>query len=351
MMELLNTSSSRSNAVMKYYTTIHQKCYTHFSGDEREEIAVGLEQGKSLREIAANLARSPSSVSREIRRNTPSVRNVRYRGNRAHRRAAERSRHSHARDRLANPVVRAYVECRLVNDGWTPQEIAGRLPIDKPGLSTNYESIYQWIYQERRDLIKYLPRAHKKRRKRPYGKKKNRLKIPNRVDITERPAHIEGRRQAGHWEVDTVVSRQSGVCVAVLVERKSRFYIVIRIKDKSARSMRRALEKALGRLPSGLRRSITYDNGLENVLHELTNKVLGTKSYFCKPYHSWEKGSIENRNGILRRYFPKKHDWALTSQKEINKVAGRINSTPMKCLGYRTPAELFAGFSGVALTG
>jgi IS30 family transposase len=334
---------------MTHYTTTREKCYTHLSSDEREEIAVGLEQGESLRAIAATLGRSPSSISREITRNTPPLRNVRYRGNRAQRRAAERSRCSHAKQRLANPALRLYVESHLVNDGWTPQEISGRLPIDRPELSTNHESIYQWIYEERRDLIQYLPKNHKKRRKRPYDKKKNRSKIPNRVDITERPAHIEKREQPGHWEVDTVVSRQSGVCAAVLVERKSRLYIVIRMKDKSARSMRRALEKALGRLPPGLRRTLTYDNGLENVLHELTNSVLGTKSYFCKPYHSWEKGSIENRNGILRRYFPKKHDWALTGQKEINKVVNRINSTPMKCLGYKTPAEVFAKFAGVAL--
>jgi IS30 family transposase len=171
------------------------------------------------------------------------------------------------------------------------------------------------------------------------------------VDITERPEHIQKREQAGHWEVDTVVSRQSGACVSVLVEWKSRFYIVIRMKDKSARSMRRTLKKALRRLPRRMRRTLTYDNGLENVLHELTNKELRTKSYFCKPYHSWKKGSIENRNGILRRYFPKKHGWVLTGQKELNKVVDRINSTPMKCLGYKTLAEVFAESGGVALVG
>jgi IS30 family transposase len=336
---------------MVHHTTPRELCYTHLSVNEREEIAVGLEQGKSLRMIAAVLGRSPSSVSREIKRNSPPLRNVRYRGNRAHQRASERSRRGHARQRLANPAVRNYVESRLVIDGWTPQEISGRLPLDRPGWSTNYESIYQWIYQERQDLIPCLPKAHKKRRKRPHPKKRNGSKIPNRVDITERPEHIQKREQAGHWEVDTVVSRRSAVCVSVLVERKSRFYIVIRMKDKSARSMRRALEKALRRFPRRLRRTLTYDNGLENVLHELTNNGLETKSYFCKPYHSWEKGSIENRNGILRRYFPKKHDWVLTGQREINKVVDRINSTPMKCLGYKTPAEVFTEAGGVALAG
>jgi IS30 family transposase len=226
-------------------------------------------------------------------------------------------------------------------------------PADSPSTipGSHYESLYQWIYQERRDLINYLPKAHKKRRKRFPGKKNRPSKIPHRLDISERPPHIERREQAGHWEVDTVVSRQSGVCTAVLVERKSRFYIVIRMKDKSARSMRRALKKALLRLPRRMRRTLTYDNGLENVLHEMTDNELGTRSYFCKPYHSWEKGSIENRNGILRRYFPKKHDWVLTTQKELNKVVNKINSTPMKCLGYKTPAEVFAEHGGVALAG
>jgi IS30 family transposase len=334
---------------MMKYTTDKGKCYTHFAREEREEIAIGLERGESIRSIAKKLGRSPSSVSREIRRNTPLFRLVRYRGNRAHKRAAARSRRSHARRRLANPVIRSYVESHLVNDGWTPEEIAGRLPLDHPGRSTNYESIYQWIYEERRDLITYLPKAHRKRHTRLKGKKNRPSKIPNRLDISERPPEVEGREQAGHWEVDTVVSKQRRVCVAVVVERKTRYYLVVRMEDKSARSMRRALEKALRRLPPHLRRTLTYDNGLENALHELVNEALRTKSYFCKPYHSWEKGSIENRNGILRRYYPKKHDWVLTTQKEINRIVNRINSTPMKCLGYRTPAEVFAKCGGVAL--
>jgi IS30 family transposase len=148
---------------------------------------------------------------------------------------------------------------------------------------------------------------------------------------------------------DTVVSRESKVCVAVLVERKTRFFIVIRMNDKTASAMKEVVSLALSGLPAGLRKTLTYDNGLENALHELTNRELGTSSYFCKPYHSWEKGSIENRNGILRRYFPKKHDWRLTTQKKIDRVVSKINATPMKCLGYKTPAEVFAKCGGVAL--
>jgi IS30 family transposase len=132
------------------------------------------------------------------------------------------------------------------------------------------------------------------------------------------------------------------MCVAVLVERKSRFFIVIRIKDKTAAALSEAVTRALGGLPPELRKTLTYDNGQENASHDITNLELGTKSYFCKLYHRWEKGSIENRNGILRRYFPKKHDWRLTTQKSIDKVVSKINAMPMKCLGFKTPAEVLS---------
>jgi IS30 family transposase len=115
--------------------------------------------------------------------------------------------------------------------------------------------------------------------------------------------------------------------------------------------MHKAVTLALSGLPAGLRKTLTYDNGLENALHERTNRELGATSYFCKPYHGWEKGSIENRNGILRRYFPKKHNWCLTTQKKIDTVVSKINAMPMKCLGFKTPAEVFAKCGGVALAG
>jgi IS30 family transposase len=239
----------------------------------------------------------------------------------------------------------------LIHDGRTPEGIAGRLSLDFPGLTTNYESIYLWIYTERRDLIPYLVRGHKKRHKRPSGKKSRVSRIPHRIDITERPAHVDLRTQAGHWEVDTIVSRESKACMAVPVERESRFFLVIRMNDKTASAMHEAVTPALSGLPAGLRKTLTYNNGLENALHERTNGELGVTSYFCKPYHSWEKGSIENRNGILRRYYPKKYDWRLTGQTEIDKVVSTINATPMKCLGFKTPAEVFVECGGVALAG
>jgi IS30 family transposase len=334
---------------MNQYTRESKKSYGHFSLAEREEIAIGLEQGDSMAHIARKLGRDRASVGREIKRNNPQVNEVKYRANRAQLRADERKKQSHKRERLADLIVRMYIEFHLVNDGWTPAAIAGRLPLDLPGFKTNYESIYLWIYRERRDLITYLVKGHKQRHKRLYTKKTRGSRIPNRIDLSSRPYHVDKRNRGGHWEIDTVVSRQGKSCVAVLVERKSRFYIVVKMKDKTARSMYNALVKTLLRFPKKLRRTLTYDNGLENALHELVNTALETKSYFCKPYHSWEKGSIENRNGVLRRYFPKKHNWDLTNQKQIVRVVNIINSTPMKCLNYRTPAEVFANLAAVAL--
>jgi IS30 family transposase len=159
--------------------------------------------------------------------------------------------------------------------------------------------------------------------------------------IDKRPAYIANRKTAGHWEADTAISRQSKAAIMATVERKSRYVISRKIKAKSAECMNKALIKSLKTLPRQIRKSLTYDNGTENALHEATNAVLDTSSYFCNPYHSWEKGSIENRIGIIRRFFPKKTNWALISQVELNKVISVINSRPMKCLGYKTPCEVF----------
>jgi IS30 family transposase len=153
--------------------------------------------------------------------------------------------------------------------------------------------------------IRRTPGSHKIPGKRAQKTSQEGSRIPNRVDIAERPETVEQRKQAGHGEVDTVVSRQGKSYVAVLVEREMRFFIVIQL-DKTSCAMHKALKRALTKRPRQLRRTLTYDNGLENAMHEITNNDKGTKSYFCKPYHRWEKGSIENRNGILRRYFPKK---------------------------------------------
>jgi IS30 family transposase len=152
----------------------------------------------------------------------------------------------------------------------------------------SHETIYQWIYAERRDLIKHLVCGHRERRKRSNSHKSRIGKIPERRDITERPDAVCGREEAGHWEADTVVSRRSKAAVAVFVERKYRYYIAVKLKEKTAEETLRAAVAALGAFPQTLLKTITFDNGLENALHGKIDLALGTASYFCKPYHSWE---------------------------------------------------------------
>jgi len=325
---------------MKKSTTETKGRYRHLSFAEREEISIGLSSGKRIIDIARAIGRDISTLYREINRNNAQKNTVQYRANRAQLRTDERKIASHARERLINPVIRKYVIEKLKEE-WTPELIVGKLPLDIPGLETNHETIYLWIYKDRRDLIKYLPRAHRKRQKRSSIKDKRCIRVQDRTMIDKRPVHIEDRIEAGHWEADTAVSRQSKAAIAAAVERKSRFLIVKKIKGKTAYCMHIAMVDSLEGLPLQLRKTITYDNGTENAHHRLTNDILKTDSFFCNPYHSWEKGSIENRIGMIRRYFPKKTDWSLITQRQIDKVVKKINTRPMKCLGFKTPEEVF----------
>ena len=325
-------------------TTEKTVSYTHISIEEREELAIGLEHGESLSSIARRLFRHRSTLSRESKRNGAPLNEVRYRAHRAQLRSDQRKRSSHSRERLKNDEIRIYTEEKL-KEGWTPEVIAGRLSLDRPLLSTNYESIYQWIYAERRDLISWLPRSHKKRKKRGTASNKRSIRIPNRVLIDSRPAEVASRREAGHWEADTIISRQSMASVAVVQERTTRYCRIRKLKSKSAAELRTAITCSLQKLHPLLRRSITYDNGTENTEHEVINSILGTQSYFCRPYHSWEKGSVENCIGLVRRFYPKKTNWALLSQHDLDIVERRLNTRPKKCLGFKTPEEAF-----VALT-
>lgn len=318
--------------------------YRHLSIEEREEMAIGLENGETFSSIAERLGRHRSTISREFQRNSPPLRNVRYRAHRAHLRYEMRIEESHKRERLKNHTIRQYAEEKL-KEGWTPELIAGRLPMAIEHQKTNYESIYQWIYANRPDLIKLLPRSHRKRRKRGSAKNKHSIRIPHRTMIDKRPSSINGRKEYGHWEVDTVVSRQSIAAVAVLQERKSRYAKFRKLNRKSADNLSKSIVTTLKKYPKKLRKSLTYDNGTENAEHEATNAALKTRSFFCHPYHSWEKGSVENCIGLLRRFYPKKTNWALLTQKELNIIERKLNTRPKKCLGFKTPEEVFVALA------
>jgi IS30 family transposase len=329
---------------MKKITPEKTKKYSHLSLYEREEIAIGLEMGLKQCEIASKLRRNPSTISREIRRNKSSIGKGQYRVSWAQCKANERKKLSHKRKRIPQKRLRRFI-CRWLKEGYSPEIIAFKAAQENTRWKTNYETIYQWIYNERQDLIPFLTRSHKKRRKRGSGKQKRCPKVPNRTMIDKRPDYINLRSYIGHWEIDTVVSRKSKAAIMVLVERRTRYVLIKKLLPKTAYCMHNATVKSLKHFPPKVRQSLTYDNGTENAFHEFTNNVLGTKSYFCKPYHSWEKGTVENIIGIIRRFYPKKTDWINISQWDLNKVAKYINNRSMKLLGFKIPYQVLVALA------
>jgi IS30 family transposase len=246
---------------------------------------------------------------------------------------------------LKNPRIRHYVRCKL-RHGWSPEQIAGRLPQDLPGLGISHEAIYQYVYhpmiRRQENLVPYLPRAHWKRQLKGHRHTHRDPHIPERISIRDRPSHIERRKQLGHWENDLIISRRSPVAVNILVERKSRLTKLAKVAHHTPHDTRCAITKLLSRYPKHARRSITYDNGHENLQHREVNAVLSTSSYFCEPYHSWEKGTVENTVGLVRRVFPKKTDFARINIKDIKRLEHRLNNRPRKSLYFKTPNEVFS---------
>lgn len=311
--------------------------YKHLRKDERDRLSVFRAQKMSLREMARRLGRNAGTISREFKRNAaPSYQGC-YLAHRAQGRADARKEVGHLRQRLRDPRLRGYAR-RQLGRGWSPERIAGRWKALGRGR-ISHEAIYQWVYTQARELIPCLVRAHRRRLRRGHSSKHKSSHIPSRTPIAKRPANVLRRRQAGHWEADTMVSRQSSASLQVLVERKTRHTRLRKLKARGAADMRKAMNRALSRYPKHLLRSVTYDNGSENTQHEWVNRTLGTKSYFCEPFHSWEKGSVENAAGLVRRRLPKKTDFAMVSADRIKRTERWINGLPRKCLGFKTSAE------------
>ena len=313
------------------------KRYRHLDLTERTLIFGWRHEQLSLREIARRLKRSHASISRELRRNLWS--GGPYWPPGAQILARARLQNRAYRERLKSKAVRAYVHQQLPK-GWTPELIAGRLHRQRALPTVCHEAIYQYIYGVAPHLIPYLPRHHRKRKpKRPYRKTGER--IPNRTSVTVRPLAATARREYGHWEADLLVAgdRQHGL--NVLVERKSRLTHLSLLATKTAAATKHAILRRLRAHPGTLTQSITYDNGSENTLHEAINATLGTQSFFCAPYHSWEKGSVEQVNGLIRRFFPKGTNFQALGRTAIHRVEQLLNNRPRKCLHYRTPYEVF----------
>jgi len=310
---------------------------------EREEISRGIAAGRSIRRIAASLGRSPSTVSREVARHGG---RSSYRASEADARAWERALRP-KRCRLASRAeLRWRVAEKLALD-WSPEQISGWLkrafPADE-GLRVSHETIYRSLFVQARgvlkkELIGHL-RAGRRMRYPKGGTTPSRLpgQIIDAISIRERPAEIEERGVPGHWEGD-LLSGANNSHMATLVERHSRFVMLIKVRGKDTASVVCALSKQVRQLPQELRRSLTWDRGKEMANHKNFTIATDVQVYFCDPRSPWQRGSNENTNGLLRQYFPKGMDLSGYSQSYLNKIALRLNQRPRKTLGFETPAD------------
>ena len=325
-----------------------KKPYKQLTADERDEIAIFMARGFNLSNIARMLGRDRSTISREIRRNG-AAKYKRYTPHAAEARSKLRKSAANTHPRLKNLFIRDYVH-QKIKDGWTPEIIAGTLKKEHPENSISHESIYQYIYADALELKKYLPRHYRVRRKRKAKKTGSVENIPGRVGIDQRPEIINDRSEFGHWESDSMVSRQSHTAVVVQVERVSRYVKIKKVIANKAEPVSSAIIQNLTDIDGSCRKSITYDNGKENVKHQYVNQALGIASYFCNAYRSWEKGSVEQVIGLIRRYLPKKTDFAKVTESQIKYIENQLNSRPRKCLNFDTPYDVLQTAS-VALHG
>ena len=326
--------------------------YRHLELEERERLYALREQGKSLRTIAKLLKRSQSTLSRELQRNIKYGREYfknEYLPCKAQKLAEKRSQKQRCKAPLKNPETFVYVRKHLREDGWSPEIIAGRISIDHPDLSICHETIYQYIYAKRTksrgmDLEQYLTLKRKKRMKQNGRSVRRHSKIPEAVSIDLRPKAVQKRKQLGHWETDNVIGKQTDkTALSVTVERKTRFTIITKLQDRTAATKTAAL---ITRLAAYRTETLTTDNGAENTNHQQIALSLGLAMYFCHPYHSWEKGTVENTNGRIRRYIPKSVSIDPLSDAYIAGLEKKFNRTPRKCLQYKTPYEMMQKLHG-----
>lgn len=315
------------------------------TAQERDLIAVWYGQGVSRRQIAKFLRRSPSTISREIERN--SFQGRFYVAIHAQAKAEKRKSQAGRRHPLKNPFVYAYVIEKL-RDGWSPEQIAGRLRKINGKTVICHETIYRFIYSDhpqakRLKLWEYLPWKRKKRKKKS-GRRRQRVRIPNRVSIHQRPTVIDQRLVFGHWEGDTLEGKGKKQGIHTQVERVSRYLLAQKLERLTSQATLKAQKELFANLPSKARQSTTLDNGREFVKHIKLKKELGIKTYFADPYSAWQRGTIEHHNGLLRRYLPKGTDFSKITQEELNEIIEEINNKPRKVLNYNTPKEVFEAY-------
>jgi IS30 family transposase len=318
--------------------------YRHFTPMTRAKVELLHQQGLTYTAIAAQVGCHRTSVSRELRRNrTGSA----YCAPAAQERYRQRRTRCRPRGRLAHEPLRDYVSERIALDKWSPELVAGFLPLkypEDPKMRVCHETVYQAIYANRHRLdylLEFLVQARPKRRKRGQGKTRRGPVIPNRVSIKERPSHIEQRTEVGHWEGDLVVGARQDGFILTLVERSSRLLLVKKIDTKRAAEVAQAVIDLLLEYPVSWVKTITFDNGSEFCDHQAIAKALNVDVYFADPYSAYQRGSNEQVNGLVRRYLPKGTGFATLTSQQLETIEREINDRPRKCLGYQNPNQVF----------
>jgi transposase, IS30 family len=316
---------------------------------EREDIAVWHAQKVSQREIARRLGRAPSTICRELARNGPTAHPQRYRASSAQRRAEAAARRPKPAKLSTNPALRAYVQEKLAGPSrCSPEQISRRLVIDFPDdeeMRVSPETIYQSLYVQsrgalRRELTTCLRtgRAVRRPRRRVDGRR-TRSELPPEVLISQRPAEVEDRAVPGHWEGDLLIGSANASAVGTLVERTTRFTLLLHLNSRDPAVVRDAIAEQILTLPAQLRRSLTWDRGLEMRGYERLRAATDLEIYFCDPHSPWQRGTNENTNGLLRQYLPKGSDLSPHTREDLDAIAAGLNARPRKTLNWQTPAE------------
>ncbi len=302
---------------------------------KRYRILTLIKEGYNQREIAYDIGVHPSTISRELKRNS----NENYNAEQAHISCFIRHKHKSKNNAITSQIQK-YIRSKLKQD-WSPEQISGRMLIDI-GSTVHHETIYRFIYDNKASNGRlYLHLRHKNKK---YHKRSNDYQrrgiIKNRICITTRPKIVDNKKRIGDWEIDTVIGANHQGVLVTIVDRKSKFALIKKVDSKHAD----VVTKATIDLLYPLRRfthTITSDNGKEFAYHEEISKTLDTKFYFANPYHSWERGLNEHTNGLIRQYIPKKSEFNNISKEEIVTIASKLNNRPRKALGYKTPFEVF----------
>lgn len=319
------------------------KRYTRLSQAEREQIFLFLHEGISNREIGKRLGRTHTTISRELKTRTC------YSPVNAHTQAIAR-RHHCDRRKLHDPLLRTYV-IRKLGEHWSPEQIAGRLKAIGSQVTICHETIYQSLYDKPLKGERYwefLRRGHKKR-ERWFDRRVHCVKrgsIAGKISITERPLEAQTRSRVGHWETDLMEgTKKTHHVVSATVDRKSGAIILDKLQSKESHEKMDAMISRFATIPFHIRKTMTFDNGLENAEHRRLRDLRMT-TYFCAAYHSWEKGTVENTIGLVREYLPKGMDLTSVTQRELMIIGSSLNDRPRKRLGYMTPNEVLLKEAG-----